>query len=47
VVVPVLGQHAGAELDAETRESQDHFSVRVLRESLFHPLTGSNKPLIM
>jgi hypothetical protein len=29
-----LGQHRGAELDAETGEAEDHVSVPVLRESL-------------
>jgi hypothetical protein len=38
MVVSDLGQHPGSELDAETREAQDHFSVRALRESLLHRL---------
>lgn len=37
-VVSDLGQHPGAELDAEAGEAEDDFSVRVLRESLLHCL---------
>lgn len=37
-VVSDLGEHPGAELDAETGKAEDHVSVRVLRESLLHRL---------
>lgn len=41
LVVPDLGEHPGAELDAEAGEAEDDLSVRVLRESLFDRLGES------